>query len=77
VLAAAITTGSVTAMDGTSAATALATRALARRLAADPQATPGAAELAALADDPTPAGLAHRMGAGRLRLPGLVPAHHL
>lgn len=77
VLATAMHTGSVTAVDGTSAATALACRAMARHLALHPQSPPGPAEIAALVNAPAPTGLAHRMGAGRLDLAPLVPAHHL
>lgn len=77
ILATAIHTGSVTAMDGTSAATALATRAFARHLATNPLSTPGPAETASLITpgNETPTGLAHRMGAGRLRLAPLTAPH--
>jgi hypothetical protein len=80
VLAAAMHSGSTMAIDGTSAAAGLATRALARHLAAAQAPVPGPAEVAALiAAGGTPAapGTAHRIGQGALALAPLVPAHHL
>lgn len=80
VLAAAMHSGSTMAIDGTSAAAGLTTRALARHLAGTPAPVPGPAEVAALiATGGTPAapGTAHRVGQGVLALAPLVPAHHL
>lgn len=77
VLAAAMLTGSVTALDGTSAATGLAARALARHLAATAAPVPGPAEITALiaaGGEDAPAGTAHRLGAGVLHLAPLMPA---
>lgn len=79
-LAAGMATGSIVSVDGTSAAAAMTTRALARHLGTGAAIAPGPAEVAALiAASGTPAdpALAHRLGAGVLRLDALAPALHV